>query len=220
MNSDLTKFARVDTEAEDWQESPAKGVWRKRLDLAGAAESSRVTSVVRYDAGSAFPSHPHPNGEEIFVLDGVFSDDTGDYPAGSYLLNPEGFDHAPRSKDGCVLFVKLQQYPGDERDHVALRTEEMDWQPRQERPGTYVKPLYSSDDHSEVMSLVKFDAGCKIPYHDHPGGEEVFILEGGFEDENGSHGPGTWLRYPVGSEHSAYSPTGAIIYLKVNHLPG
>lgn len=102
----------IHTDEMDWSASPSPGVWRKRLERVGPPEAGRVRSVVRYDAGSAFSEHPHPDEEEILVLEGVFSDHSGDYPAGSYLLNPEGFAHAPFSEPGCTLFVKLKQYPG------------------------------------------------------------------------------------------------------------
>src|SRR3546814_13647262 len=119
LNADFRRPARVDTAAVAWQASPSPSVWRKRLDLVDG-EFSRVTSVVRYDANSAFHAHGHPQGEEILVLDGVFSDEHGDYPAGSFLLNPAGFRHAPFSRHGCVLFVKLCQFPGEARDHVVV----------------------------------------------------------------------------------------------------
>ena len=70
LNADFSKGAFADTAAMDWQASPAPGVWRKRLELDGGAEGGRVTSVVRYDAGSVFAEHGHPGGEELFVLDG------------------------------------------------------------------------------------------------------------------------------------------------------
>ena len=113
----------------DWQPSPAAGVWRKRLELAGAVEAGRVTSVVRFDPGARFPRHAHPDGEEILVLDGVFSDETGDYPAGSHLLNPDGTSHAPWSGPGCTLFVKLRQYPGADRPRLAIDTGSAVWRP-------------------------------------------------------------------------------------------
>ena len=53
------------------------------------------------------------------MLDGVFSDQHGDFPAGSFLLNPDGIRHAPGSVAGCVLFVKLRQYPGLKPEIVA-----------------------------------------------------------------------------------------------------
>ena len=91
-----------------WAPSPSGTVWRKRVHLVGPPESGQVTSVVRYEPQSRFPAHDHPEGEEILVLEGVFSDEHGDWPAGTYLLNPEGFRHAPFSEPGCVLFVKLR----------------------------------------------------------------------------------------------------------------
>lgn len=109
INGDLSRRVSVDTERLPWTPSPSGSVWRKRVHRVGPAESGQVTSIVRYEAGSRFPAHDHPEGEEILVLDGVFSDDHGDWPAGTYLLNPEGFRHAPFSREGCVLFVKLRQ---------------------------------------------------------------------------------------------------------------
>ena len=88
LNADFSKPVTVHTAAVDWQASPSPTVWRKRLHLTGEAESGRVTSIVRYDADSAFPEHPHPDGEEILVLKGVFSDRHGDYPAGAFGFTP------------------------------------------------------------------------------------------------------------------------------------
>lgn len=86
------------TQNMKWTPTPSSTVFRKRLECKGEYEAGRVTSIVKYEPGSSFHEHPHPNGEEIFVLSGVFSDQTGDHGAGSYLLNPEGFTHAPFSK--------------------------------------------------------------------------------------------------------------------------
>ena len=217
LNADFGKLAVAHTAAMDWQASPSPTVWRKRLDLAGPSETSRVTAVVRYDADSAFASHPHPGGEEILVLDGVFSDEHGDYPAGSYLLNPEGFDHAPFSKPGCVLFVKLRQYPGPDRKHIIIDTNAADWRPGP-APGIAVQPLYAEDGYPEEMVLVRFDAGATYPEHDHPAGEEIFVLEGGVGDEHGACAAGSWVRYPPGSSHSVHSEAGAVLYVKIGHL--
>ena len=81
-----------------------------------------MTSLVRYAPGDAFPGHAHPQGEEILVLDGVFSDEQGDYPAGSFLKNPHGSRHSPRSQGGCTLFVRLPQYPGEGRPRLVEDT--------------------------------------------------------------------------------------------------
>src|SRR3546814_13410513 len=58
------------------------GVWRKPLERDGD-EVARLTSIVRYDPGCAFPEHEHGGGEEFFVLEGTFEDEFGAYPAGT-----------------------------------------------------------------------------------------------------------------------------------------
>src|SRR2546425_5772123 len=129
VNGDLSIRAVADTTGMEWAPSPTQSVWRKRVHLVGPAESGQVTSVVRYEPRSRFPAHDHPQGEEILVLEGVFSDEHGDWPAGTFLLNPEGFRHAPFSEPGCVLFVKLRQFPGRERSHVVVDTHKLAWEP-------------------------------------------------------------------------------------------
>lgn len=216
LNSDFGQFAVMHTADMDWQASPVPGVWRKRLDLAGEAETSRVTSIVRYDAGSSFHTHPHPNGEEILVLEGVFSDHTGDYGVGSYLLNPEGFTHAPFSKEGCVLLVKLQQYPG-KRPHIMLRTQEMDWQ-QGSMDGVRLKALYGETDQPESVKLMEIEGGTDFPEHCHDGGEEVFVLHGRVADEYGELKTGSWARYPRGSHHAPRVLEDTLVYVKSGHL--
>ena len=217
VRANFSEFVSADTNAMDWQASPSPSVWRKRLDLTGPSEISRVTSVVRYDADSVFPSHPHPDGEEIFVLEGMFSDEHGDYPAGTFLLNPEGFEHAPFSKEGCVIFVKLRQYPGPNRRHVVVDTKAAEWHAGR-FPGTENIVLYQEDGQPEMIRLVRIAPGATVTPHDHPGGEEVLVLDGAYTDEYGTFGTGSWMRYPDGSRHTIRSETGCTIYVKNGHL--
>jgi len=107
----------INTHHQDWIASPKTGVWRKPL-AREEAEQGHATSIVRFEAGATFSEHDHPLGEEIFVLEGVFSDHTGDYGAGSYIRNPQGSIHAPFSQQGCVLFVKLHQFQSDDSQHI------------------------------------------------------------------------------------------------------
>ncbi len=217
LNADLSTRVVVRSGDMDWQPSPSPNVWRKRLYLDGPAEAGIVTSVVRYDPGSEFPTHRHPDGEEIYVLEGVFSDEHGDYPAGSYLLNPDGTSHAPFSKDGCTLFVKLRQYRGEGRTQVEMNTNVLDWQERTEN-GIWQIPLYRQGSHRDWTMLLKLDPGTESPHHSHPGGEEVFVIEGGFEDEFGAYPAGTWTRSPPGSSHTVRSEEGAILYVRLGGL--
>jgi anti-sigma factor ChrR (cupin superfamily) len=192
-------------------------VVRKRVHLVGPAEKGQVTSVVRYEAGSTFPAHDHPDGEEIFVLEGVFSDERGDWPAGTYLLNPEGFRHAPFSRPGCVLFVKLRQFPGRNRKGVAIATPGLLWQPGTS-PGIEIKPLYSQDGFTDSTRLERWVAGTERGRVSYPAGAELFVLDGELEDETGRFGAGAWLRFPVGSRHAPTTTGGCVLYIKEGGL--
>ena len=214
LNMDRAQRVLVDTSEMEWEKSPAAGVWRKKLERA-ASESGQVTSVVRYAAGSTFKAHAHPLGEEIFVLDGFFADENGEYPAGSYLRNPPGSRHAPRSPHGCELFVKLDQFDPGDRETVCLQTRAGEWQPGLV-PGLRVMPLHSFG--VEHTSLVRWEPGAVFKTHTHPGGEEIFVLEGVFEDEQGAYGPGSWLRNPAWSRHTPFSREGCTILVKTGAL--
>lgn len=219
INADFSRRVVVDSNEMDWQPSPSPTVWRKRLSLSGDAESGIVTSIVRYDADSAFPSHPHPGGEEIFVLDGVFSDEHGDYPAGAYLLNPDGFSHAPFSKGGCVLFVKLRQYAGTGRAHIMVDTGELPWEPAGP-PGLWHRTLYTQPGFPETIRMVRAEPETAPWPHDHPGGEEVLVIEGELRDEDGVYPVGAWVRSPDGSRHAPFSTTGAVMLVRRGWMEG
>jgi anti-sigma factor ChrR (cupin superfamily) len=217
LNADPSRPVVMHTEAMPWEPSPSPTVWRKRLELCGPPEAGRVTSVVLYERGSTFPAHDHPDGEEILVLSGTFSDEHGDYPAGTLLLNPEGFRHAPFSRDGCVLFVKLRQYGGAGRRHVIEDTGNGGWR-SVGRPGVEILPLYRQRGFPEVIRLMRLAPDASLPPHEHHGGAEAFVLDGGFEDAGGRYGRGDWIRYPHGSRHAIASPRGCRLYLRLGHL--
>jgi anti-sigma factor ChrR (cupin superfamily) len=64
------------------------------------------TAMVRWAPGTFFNPHRHHGGEEIFVVEGVFSDEHGSYPAGSWLRSPHLSQHQPFSRKGCLILVK------------------------------------------------------------------------------------------------------------------
>ncbi len=219
LNADFTRRVHLRTADMAWQPSPAAGVERKRLELSGPLESGRVTSVVRYAPGSRFASHGHPEGEEILVLEGVFEDEHGRYPAGTFLLNPEGFVHAPGSSGGCTLFVKLRQYPGVGRRHVCLDTRSQRWS-RGDQPGVEQMTLYAEAGVPERIDLVRLAAGAdwRVPVPE--AGAEAFLLEGELEADGESCTVGDWLRLPGGARTRWHSAPGCLLYLKRGHLPG
>jgi anti-sigma factor ChrR (cupin superfamily) len=198
-----------------WTPSPQPGVVRRMLDRVGG-EVARATSVVRYLPGSRFERHVHGGGEEIFVLEGVFSDERGDYPAGWYLRNPPGSSHAPFSREGCLIFVKLWQFTAGDTDEIRIDTHAAAWRPGLV-PGLSVMPLHA---HGAIdTALVRWAPNTRFDPHVHPGGEEIFVLEGVFRDECGAYPAGSWLRSPPGSRHTPYTEAeGALIYVKVGHV--
>lgn len=72
---------------------------------------SEQVALVRWQPGTRFPVHAHPGGEEILVLEGVFADEQGTYPAGTWLRNPPGSRHGPWSPTGCTIWVKTGHLP-------------------------------------------------------------------------------------------------------------
>jgi anti-sigma factor ChrR (cupin superfamily) len=218
INGDLSIRAVADTSRMEWTPSPSASVWRKRVHRVGPAESGQVTSIVRYDPNSKFPVHDHPGGEEILVLDGVFSDEHGDWPTGTFLLNPEGFRHAPFSIPGCVLLVKLRQFQGRDRNHVVVDTHKLGWEPTVVR-GVACKPLYEQAGFSDSVRLERWDAGTDVGVRHYAQGAELFILEGEFADDAGTYAAGCWLRLPMDSEHRPRSARGCTLYVKESGLP-
>jgi anti-sigma factor ChrR (cupin superfamily) len=212
IHGDLSVRVVVRTKPMPWGASPSSTVWRKRLHLVGPTESGQVTSVVRYQEHSQFPPHDHPDGEEILVLSGVFSDEHGNWPAGSYLLNPQGFRHAPYSRNGCLLFVKLRQYPGMDRTHIAVNTHTMSWEPLgggRERKVLYVQPGYE-----DTTQLERWSADSALGELAYARGAELFVLDGSFEDEHGRYDAHTWMRLPTRFTHRPRTQEGCELYVK------
>lgn len=196
-----------------WTGSPEPGVKRRLLERVGA-EVARATSIVRYEPGARFPAHAHDLGEEIFVLDGIFSDETGDYPAGTYIMNPPGSAHAPFSEFGCTLFVKLRHLGPEQTEREVVDTNVAPWL-QGLVPGLHVMPLMRQGTGS---TLVRWAPQTYFSAHRHYGGEEIFVVSGVFEDEHGIYPQGSWIRSPHMSLHQPFSKEGCTIFVKTGHL--
>ncbi len=214
LNADLNQRAVINSNEIPWVDSPMAGVQRRMLERDGD-EVARATTIVRYAPGSYFSAHTHGGGEEFLVLDGVFSDEKGDYPAGTYVRNPVGSTHTPFSKDGGTILVKLWQMSPEDREQKIINTHTNAWQPGLVE-GLEVMPLHSYG--TENVALVKWEPGTRFQHHSHWGGEEIYVIEGVFEDEHGTYPQGTWIRNPHGSVHTPFSKEGCLIYVKTGHL--
>ncbi|MEL6542736.1 MAG: cupin domain-containing protein, partial [Pseudomonadota bacterium] len=159
INADFAKPVFAHTDAIDWIPSPMAGVDRRMLDRVGD-EVARATSIVRYAEGSSFPEHTHSGGEEFIVLEGVFQDEHGDYPAGTYVRNPVGTHHIPGSEPGCTIFVKLWQFDPVDQEQFAVDLNTLDLDIDPERPGVAVASL--ANRGYECVSLEAWDAGTRV----------------------------------------------------------
>ncbi|MEH6633901.1 MAG: cupin domain-containing protein [Halioglobus sp.] len=213
LHGDLATRVTVDTRSLEWTPSAGGHVSRKRVHRVGPAESGQVTSVVRYEPGASFPAHDHPEGEEILVLQGIFSDEHGDWPAGTYLLNPEGFRHSPYSKEGCELFVKLRQFPGLDRTHIAIQSNNEDWKPTVRKNISW-KKLYAQEPYTDHMRLESWSSPAAMGRINFPQGAELFVLQGSFADEMGNYPTHSWLRIPAGGHITATSDEYCEVYIK------
>ena len=189
LNADLSRPTVVHAASLPWVPSPTAGVQRRMLYRVGG-ERAIATSIVRYAARSSFPSHSHPGGEEFLVLDGVFEDEHGRYPAGSYVRNPPGSAHAPRSSEGCIIFVRLRQFRDGDGRHV------VDLPPLLvgRRSAFMPRPLFAGlDEHIVIMS---FEPYTGIDFVAHRG-LELLVLEGQLSACGERLEPWSWLRLPA-----------------------
>lgn len=140
INANFNERVAFHADGVAWTPSPIPGVDRRMLDRIGG-EIARATSIVRYAPKSKFSPHVHTGGEEFVVLEGVFQDEHGDFPAGSYIRNPPESSHTPGSVPGCTIFVKLWQFDLADRTHVRIDSNKMKFVIDATRPGIEVLPL-------------------------------------------------------------------------------
>jgi anti-sigma factor ChrR (cupin superfamily) len=201
LNADFSARAVMHAAKLPWMPSPTQGVERRMLFRIGE-EKARATSIVRYAPQSLFPAHGHPGGEEILVLEGVFQDESGDYPTGSYIRNPPGSGHRPGSEQGCVIFVKLWQFRKDDLENVALRQAE--------------GRLFDNGHEQVRVQAWPPNGNIELP---NPDGLEVLVLEGSFDDAGEIFARHSWLRLPPKTPlHARVGPEGARAWIKSGAL--
>lgn len=214
-NSDFTIRAVVHAAKDPWVPSPMPGVERRILDRIGD-EVARATSIVRYAPGSAFSAHTHTGGEEYLVLAGVFQDEHGDFPVGSYVRNPPQSSHTPSASEGATILVKLWQFDLNDRTAVNHYTTDMSPISVSGRPGVGIIPLHTDD--RETVRLEIWNAGTSILIENHKG-LEIFVLEGSFTESDEVFEVDSWLRLPVGETFAGTAgQEGTKVWIKSDHL--
>lgn len=215
VNADFSQRAVVHSQDIPWVASPMPGVERRMLDRIGN-EVARATTIVRYAPGSAFSAHTHTGGEEYLVLDGVFQDEHGDFPVGTYVRNPPKSKHTPRAAEGATILVKLWQFDPEDRTQISIDTGAQAPVAVKGRSGVSEITLFQ--DTRERVSLEVWEPGTTVNLTDHSG-IEILVISGGFVESNENFRVQSWLRLPVGSTlHAIAGPQGARIWIKTGHL--
>jgi len=104
------QFVTVDTGTMPWEERPNERIGRPlyRKDLFTDPETGVMIRLVRYPAGVLNPSHTHPCGHGMYVLEGQLVTHRGVYGPGTFVWFPEGevMEHGASAEgDVVVLFV-------------------------------------------------------------------------------------------------------------------
>ena len=88
----------------DWRQGMVPGLKVTSLHQG----LTKHTALVRWAPETRFNPHTHVGGEEILVLDGVFRDEHGSYPAGTWIRSPHLSNHRPfTGPEGATILVKV-----------------------------------------------------------------------------------------------------------------
>jgi len=88
----------------DWRQGMVPGLKVTSLHQG----LTKHTALVRWAPETRFNPHTHVGGEEILVLEGVFRDEHGSYPAGTWIRSPHMSNHRPfTGPEGSTILVKV-----------------------------------------------------------------------------------------------------------------
>lgn len=105
------------------------------------------------------------------------------------------------------------------QDYI-VRTSAQEWIPLIEEGihynGIFVKSLlFNKEKQRSTTILIKFEPGAAYPYHNHPAGEELFVLEGEAIIEGATLKAGDYLHTPINFKHSVKTDLGCTILFVV-----
>ncbi len=213
INSDCSLFVSVNTEQISWQNSPMSGVQRKRLELIGI-KKPQITTIVKFAPESYFELHEHDGGEEILVLDGIFSDVKGDFGPGFYVRNPPGTTHRPFSKNGCTILVKLRQFNEGDQLQFAVNTNDSVWFSTDTND---VEKLPLHQYKNEQVVMYRFNDNSDAIEFNFFQSSEIYVMEGNIDIFNTNYAAGSWLRYPANTAIKIGSKNEACIWMKIKN---
>lgn len=213
VNADPNQVVVVNTHDMPWEKTEHPGVWRKVLELVTDPRKGRETSLLKLDPNAQLPTEVLSERMEIFVIEGTYSDEHGDYGPRTFIRNQPGFRHTPSSKDGCILYVKWRvPIRRDETERLVIDSKTTPWTPFPHR-GADVLHLYRDQHGIETARVGFVHPQKKIPSHNHAIGEETLVLEGCLKDEYTAYTAGIWFRMPIGVPHAPYTESEGCMML-------
>ena len=114
MTKSVSQFLAIDTAKMPWEErfndKIGKALFRK--ELFSDPDTGMVVRLVRYPTGIINPSHTHPCGHGMYVLEGTLVTHKGTFGPGSFVWFPEGetMEHGA-SAEGDVVVVFITNKP-------------------------------------------------------------------------------------------------------------
>lgn len=204
MNSDYSKRVLIKEKELEYTSNSKNSFLQKLL----SQKDNQETAIVKMRENSQLNTIPKLNNVEILVLDGIYINELGAHPRGTYLkLSNENELHV-KTTTGCTIFRKINYFENEE--NIVINSTSTPWQ--QGYGNLKVMPL---DFQS---ALVLWPKNEKFIPHSHWGGEEIFVLYGRFMDEYGVYPQNTWIRSPHRSFHTPFVEEETLIYVKTGHL--
>ena len=204
MNDNYETRALINTNDLEWENTQNKGIYKKLL----SKKEDEETSILKIEENSKLNNDSKINSVEIFVLEGIYKNEFGEFKSGTYLNLPNEDEAFVSSNTGCVIFRKENCDKGVE--NIIIDTNSTPWLKGQ--GNLEVMPLFTQ------TALVKWPQNERFIPHKHWGGEEIFVLKGRFMDEHGIYPKGSWIRSPHLSTHFPFVEEETIIFVKTGHL--
>jgi len=215
VNDDIGKKVIVHPRNKQWSQEQEGVCETLYLDLVDKVKPV-ATKLVRISPSSILTPEIIGGGKEVFVLEGTFQDQRGNYPAGSYVRFPPGTIQESFSDSGCLLFVKTWQFAPTDRREVNIDTFSVPVNRPGGRPGVGVQHLFG--DNREDVRIEHWESNHHLVINQ-CNGLEVLVLGGEFFEPSTSYKPGSWVRLPPGQALKVVvGDRGARVLIKESHL--
>ncbi|MFP6736322.1 MAG: cupin domain-containing protein [Rhodospirillales bacterium] len=213
VNADLTKFVVIAADDMAWDATEIDGIFCKTLERVTETGLARESCLYKMNPGASFGGQTLEERAEIFVVYGSVSDGVSEIGKYTYHRMPPGSDVHIHSSAGCVIFFRRRQGRGANGATFTIdATVAKNFEPWGGR-GSVKIPLEDPAEPGVGAWIGSMIPDLHIPNHDHAGGEEIFVVEGVIEDEYCVAGPRTWMRFPLGFEHSPFSRHDDVLML-------